>query len=192
MRKRLDERLADLIALAATVREVAFPNRAALLDILSFMSVEDLWHWKKSGEADELTIRRVADQVGRVPESIQNVVTRFLRNDLQDYSAEQERLKSCFENCGAMEAEAIPWMQQDLGKTPLHFLFHALPHIWDADEQDFSLILRGDGVADNTFADACDGYLVASGMAFSSSIELLAASHRGRWLGWQTLWQLYF
>jgi hypothetical protein len=86
----LVERLTNLTALAASIRDCAFPTRTALLDILSLLSVTDLCEWKERGE-DGLTIHRIAQQVGHVPEFVRNVVTPFLRNDLEDYSAEYQR-----------------------------------------------------------------------------------------------------
>lgn len=187
----LVKRLTNLTALAASIREGAFPSRTALLDILSLLSVTDLCTWKERGE-DGLTIHRVAQQVGQVPEFVRNVVTPFLRNDLQDYSAEYERLRGCFENCGSMRSEIIAWCEQDVSKTPVNFLLHSLRHEWNAEWPRLSLCLDGDGAGDNSFWEACDGYLVVSGMAFCSSIELLAASFRSQWLGWHTMWQEYF
>jgi hypothetical protein len=187
----LVERLTDLTALAASIRDSALPTRAALLDILCLLSVTDLRRWKENGE-DELTIRRVAKQVGQVPEFVRNVVTPFLWNDLRDYSAEYGRLRSCFEKCGSIRQEVIGWCEQDVSRTPVNFLLHAVRHEWNADWPELSLVLHGCGAEDNSFGDACDGYLVVTGMAFSSSVELLATSHRCEWRGWQTMWQTYF
>ena len=76
---------------------LAYPSRSPLLDILSFLSVADLCELKEDGE-NALTIRRVADQLGEVPGHVRNVVGPFLRNDLQDYTAEYERFSAAFEN----------------------------------------------------------------------------------------------
>jgi hypothetical protein len=191
MPTNLVERLTNLTALATSIRESAFPTRAVLLDILSLLSVADLCAWKERGE-DGLTINRVAQQVGHVPEYVRNVVTPFLRNDLQDYSAEYARLRGCFENCGSMRSEVIAWCEQDVNRTPVNFLLHALRHVWNADWPQLSFCLDEAGAEENSLGDACDGYLVVTGMAFCSSIELLAVSFRSQWLGWQTMWQEYF
>jgi hypothetical protein len=181
-----------LLTLAAEIRAAAQPVRAAILEVLPHFSVAELIRWNKTGQVDETRISRVAELMGEPTLYVRNIIKPFLRNDLRDYSAHHEKVRRCFETCGSIKTEVINYCRQELGSCPLSFLLHDLVHVWDATTQNFGIELVEEFDDENLFGDACEGFLVTTGMAFSSSIELLAGSFNGQWQGWQDLWRIDF
>jgi len=183
----MNNRMTELVALARELRSLAMPTRAALLDILAVANT-DLLATCCSGEASqEHHLRILGDELGYPHRVVTEVVSRFCRLDLTDYSLKHEDARIYYVSADPLTSDISAWLQGQYQSHAIHFVLHNMIFRWAYAES----AVYGVGIENNTINKLCKGYLVHSNLAFGSTVELLHHSFLLTWPEWKSLWKLY-
>lgn len=183
------ERLASFVAQARALIELARPATAYLLRVLDALKpdeVEELGKWELDKPKSEGIVDRLTAQLGEHRQVVRETLSRCLRLDVWgDNLDRNEALQRRYRESGEKDAD----IERTLGRPPkvYPFVHHFVVELWRPDQEDYS----GLNLEDDRWGAICEGYLVATGRGFPTTLSLLEATVRQEWPKWQVLWRWF-
>lgn len=183
------ERLARFVVQARQIRALAYPTTAFLLRVLDDLTppdIEELSLWQLRNERTESIVDRLTASLGEPRQAVRNVLSDCLRLDLWgDYDYQYPVLRECLIKSGELNAK----IERTLGCPPntYSFLIHGCIDQWRPEVEDYSILM----IEDDRWFAICKGFLSAKGRAFATKLDVLEASIRENWRGWQSLWRWF-
>ncbi len=183
------DRLTTLAAQARTLIEFAHPTTACLPRVLCTLTtddIEELGKWELDKQKSEAIVDRLTAQLGEYRQVVRQVLSRCLQFDVWgDYSGRNAALIQRFRESGEEEGK----IERLLGRPPqvYPYLAHFVIGVWRPELEECSEVI----IEDDRWAEICEGYLVAKGMAFPTTLSLLEAAGQQRWHKWRSLWKWF-
>jgi hypothetical protein len=126
-------------------------------------------------------------ELGEDRQVVREVLSRCLQFDVWgDYTDRHAALRQRFLESGK-DATTIDRL---LGKPPTvyPYLDHFVIGSWHPEREECSM---GFVIEDDRWMAICEGYLVATGMAFQTNLDLLEASAQQEWCKWRLFWKWF-
>lgn len=183
------DRLASFVSQARELVERAQPVTAYVLRVLDALTpdeVEELGKWELDKQKAEGIVDRLTAQLGEHRQLVRETLSRCLQHDVWgDYLERYEALRRTYQESGEQDAD----IERTLSRPPKMFAFvhHLMLEFWRPDQEDYSFLI----IEDDRWGAICDGYLVAKGRAFPTTLSLLEATVRQEWPMWQALWKWF-
>jgi hypothetical protein len=182
----------SLVAHARRVLVAARPTIAHVLRILDALNDDEIRELGKDQPDEgrrEAILRRLAKDLGEHPQIIDNVLRHRLRLDLQDNSDAYVAAEQNYRKSGVADSEIEQSLYCFNHRNPhaVSFVFHCMVTTWAPGNNDLTTLI----IEDDAYATVCKGYLVAKGLVFPDSVELLETSMQQGWPHWQSLWRYF-
>jgi hypothetical protein len=157
-----------------------------VLDALTPEEVDELGKWHLDKARSEGIVDRLAADLGERRQVVYEVLGRCLQFDLwKDRLGSYEAAEQAYRQCGERDAD----IEKMSGRPPRVYAFvhHRLVHLWTPDREDYSISC----IENNHWGAIVEGYLIAKGRAFPTTLSLLEATVREQWPKWQVLWRWF-
>lgn len=184
------DRLAALVVHARRLLEFARPTTACILRVLNILTVDDieeLGKWELDKHKSEGIVDRLAGQLGEQRQLVREALGRCLRFDVwRDCSSVGYEVRErAYRESGMTEVV----IEKSLGTAPKFypFLHYLSITTWEAFRETCSVSLD----EDNHWRRICEGYLVAKGRAFQTTLALLEGSAKQEWAKWPIFWKWF-
>lgn len=179
--------LHDIVAKTRRLRELAKPTRAIILEILAELSDEALNRvWNDRLVADQ-DVSVLAVDLGIEARIIHQVLGKFIRLELVDYASCYLAYKEFYLSKDYSEGKIIASLRGQCRKPMVHCVLHQSLYQWTYEDEAFVDLI----IEDDDIGVTCKGYLVAKGLAFGNSVDLLANSYEQSWPNWRCLWKYF-
>lgn len=182
------EKLSELVIQARVIIELARPTTAYILKILDALGpadIEELGKWDLDKPKTEAIIDRITLNLDQPREIVRVALGRVLQQDVWgNRDHEFQSLEEFYRKSGKKNSE----IDRYLGCPPKVYPFYlGIVQLWHPTEARYDGMI----IEDNTQAMICEGYLVAKGLAFPTSLAMLEATVRQNWSNWQALWKWF-
>jgi hypothetical protein len=181
------ERLGRLAVQAKGLLHLAKPVTAHLLRVLDALTpedIEELGKWELDKPKTETIVDRLTAELAEHRQVVLEVLGRCLRLDV--WGANPKRyasLEQTYRQSGAKDSI----IEKQLGRPPkvYPFVSHFVVGLWTPGHENglTSLIIE-----DDRWGAICEGYLVAKGLAFPTTLDLMECAIRQQWSKWDVLW----
>jgi hypothetical protein len=179
-------RLQQMIDQAVRIMASAGGKSAVTLEVFRVLSSEEIDLIAKGSPLEQSSIDRIGKEIGRRPQVVIAALSRHIVPDILDFSDsythqynEYLRHKDLYTQSALLIAH--------LELNSVDFIYHGSIYSWAPSKKDLSIQRL------NNQALACvyGGALVEQGLVFSTSVGLLEASCRKKWINWDALWSFF-
>jgi hypothetical protein len=157
-----------------------------VLDALTENDIDELGKWELDKPRCEGIVDRLTARLSAPRQVVRETLSRCLRFDVWGGDlARYESLEREYRQSGEHDAD----IETTLGRPPKVFPFvhHYVIEQWLPDQGHYSGLI----IEDNRWWAICNGYLVAKGRAFPTTLVLLETTVKQEWPKWQSLWKWF-
>lgn len=167
----------------------AFPNVAAVLQVLKDMTTEDGESILDSGRLTSEMTERIVTVTNLKNCIVDDVACGNIRSDLTFDPSRHRRLVRSFVDNGRPDNDVAEFLA-NFNPRSVYFVLHESMYVWDgAGGVLGDLLIEGEDEDD--YPDTVARYLISHNKGFEASVDLLRASFTEQWPNWQTLWSWF-